>query len=270
MQVLSNSFGHKDFKTKQWEAITCVLSEKRDCLIIAHAGYGKSLIYQFPPVYLNKIALIISPLIGLINDQVFYLKDRNINVCILDYLECNEQMSEYNIVYVTPEYYGTESCNERIEEMKDRLCLIAVDEAHCIARYGSDYLESYKNLEQLKESFPEIPLVALTATAIPEVQNYIVDLLQMVNPLIIKTPLDRTNLRYTREIMTNPLRDICPYLTNLVGGSTIIYCMDYFTCDRVACMLTSQDFTCRIYSKDTNREDNQQTVKDFRNNKLKM
>ena len=263
-------FGHRDFKTKQWEAIKSVISEKRDCLMIAHAGYGKSLIYQFPPVFLNKIALIISPLIGLINDQVFYLKDKNVKVCILDYLDCDESISKYNIIYVTPEHYGTDCCKGRLEEVKDNLCLIAVDEAHCIARYGSDYLESYKNLEQLKKTFPEIPLIALTSTAIPKVQTYIIELLQMVDPITIETPLDRTNLRYTREIMTNPLQDICPYLTNLDGGSTIIYCLDYFGCDRVACMLTSQDFICRIYSKDTNREDNKQTIKEFRNNKLKM
>lgn len=243
---------------------------KRDCSVIAHSGYGKSLIYQFPPVFLNKIALIISPLMSLINDQVFALQEKNIKACILNHLDFTEDVSSFNIVYVTPEHFGTAGCKLRLQEIKDKLCLVAVDEAHCIARYGSDYFESYKSVEQLKDYFLETPVVALTSTALPNVQSYIVDLLLMVDPFMLTTQLDRPNLRYTREIMTHPLPDVCNYMINLNGGSAIIYCLDFPGCNQIASMLTSQDFECRIYCKEMDEEDNKQTIKDFRNNKLKM
>ena len=119
-QVLKNVFGHNEVKTKQWEAIRSVNNYKRDCFVNAYAGYGKSLIYQFLPVFLNKIGVIISPLMSLIEDQVFSLKEKNIKVGILNYLDCNENISEFNIVYVTPEYYVANNCQDACKIQNNR------------------------------------------------------------------------------------------------------------------------------------------------------
>lgn len=118
-----------------------ILYEKRDANIVASTGFGKSLIYQFIPVYLNKIAFVVSPLISLMQDQTLSLTAKGIKAVLLgsnqDDKTVIDRFHEYNIIYITPEYLDLDHIKKRITKVKDKICLFAIDESHCIPLWNS-------------------------------------------------------------------------------------------------------------------------------------
>ncbi|KAI4878830.1 hypothetical protein NFI96_010106 [Prochilodus magdalenae] len=222
-------------------------------------GYGKSLCFQFPPVYCMNISVVISPLIALMEDQVLQLTMSNIPACYLGSAQTQNLFADlkngvFRVVYMTPEFC---SGNIALLELLNRsigLSLIAVDEAHCISQWGHDFRGAYRDLGKLKKSLPDVPIVALTATASPSIRNDIVRSLHLVNPLVTCTSFDRPNLYLDVNRKSGDItRDLKRFLLKKAGGeyefegAAIVYCPSKKEAERVKDILYSLGIRCGVY-----------------------
>lgn len=228
--ILQRYFGHTAFKPYQQEIIQDLL-EGRDVLAVLATGGGKSLCYQVPALIGNGVTLVISPLIALMKDQVDDLQARGISAEALNsscsYVATRRILSELEenvvqILYVSPEKAVSDDFLALIASLP--ITLIAVDEAHCISMWGHQFRPEYRSLQILKERFPQVPMVALTATATPDVRDDIARQLNLNNPSIYVGSFNRENLRYLvvqkEEDAYERLRD---YLQGRGTDAGIIY-----------------------------------------------
>ena len=185
-EKLKEFFGFEEFRPLQEEIISNVL-DKNDSLVIMPTGGGKSLCYQLPALILPGITLVISPLIALMKDQVDALRENGINAAYinssLDFSEIElikdqVKKKEIRILYIAPERLSNVDFKFFLKEIE--ISLIAIDEAHCISAWGHDFRPDYRNLRSLKKDF-KVPIIALTATATPEVQNDILKQLDLIS-----------------------------------------------------------------------------------------
>ena len=203
LAVLKKYFGFNQFRDGQWRIIKTLLREGRDVCGILATGQGKSLCYQFPAVLKQKTVLVVSPLISLMQDQKMALLAKNIPseaMCGLtrDYLETTQAVvsGKFRVVYTTPEFINNNLGILKIMHSNGVLEMIAIDEAHCISQWGHDFRPSYRQLTTIREHLPpEIPILALTATATPAITKDICDNLDLRNVDIIRASTDRPNLR---------------------------------------------------------------------------
>src|SRR5512142_675348 len=197
--VLRTVFGHEAFRPGQADVIDAVLGG-RDCIGVMPTGAGKSITYQIPARMLGGTTLVVSPLVALMKDQVDAMRRAGLRAAFLNSTLSAEERrervaalrrGELELVYAAPE--GLEaSVGAALEGV--RLALIAVDEAHCISHWGHDFRPAYRNLAGLRERF-EAPVLALTATATPEVTRDIAAQLGMREPLLVRGSFLRRNLR---------------------------------------------------------------------------
>ncbi|XP_016377558.1 Werner syndrome ATP-dependent helicase homolog [Sinocyclocheilus rhinocerous] len=252
-------FGHHSFKPVQWKVIHSVLTERRDNLVVMATGYGKSLCFQFPPVYCQNVSVVISPLIALMEDQVLHLQMSNIPACFLGSAQTKNLYEEvkrghFRVVYMTPEFC---SGNIPLLAQLDRtvgLSLVAVDEAHCISQWGHDFRSAYRDLWKLKKNLPGVPILALTATASPSIREDIVKSLHLINPLITCTSFDRPNLYLdVNRKSGDVIQDLKQFLIKKKGGgfefegSAIVYCPSKKEAERVTAVLCKLDIPCGVY-----------------------
>uniref|UniRef100_A0A4W3IBU3 DNA 3'-5' helicase n=1 Tax=Callorhinchus milii TaxID=7868 RepID=A0A4W3IBU3_CALMI len=240
IKCLKTYFGHCNFKPVQWKVIFSVLQERKDNLVVMATGYGKSLCYQFPPVYVGGIAIVISPLISLMEDQVLQLKMSNIEACFLGSSQSENVYADLKIPFCLSLLTG--------------ITLVAVDEAHCIAEWGHDFRNSYRKLGILKSILPKVPFVALTATASPSIRRDIAESLNLNQPQITCTSFDRPNLYL--EVMrksANIQQDLKLFLIKNkqssfeFEGSTIIYCPSRKMTEQVTAELYNLNVSCDRY-----------------------
>ena len=272
--TLKEQFGFDSFRDKQLEVIDAVLKRNNDVCAILFTGAGKSLCFQFPPVHTNKLALVVSPLISLMNDQKFKLESNGIPCnCLNSTIPGKEKVkseildNKYRLIYVTPEYLVTQE--EFIKELreKDILLTICIDESHCISSWGSDFRVSYKKLNVLKEWFPDIPIMAFTATATPVVQKDIIKTLKLKDPEIIKTTFDRPNLRiFVKQKGPVPLIDLYPLLKD--GSPSIVYCQTRKQTENISNLLKSKGIKSGIYHAGINSLERELIHESFINNEL--
>ncbi|XP_054556820.1 bifunctional 3'-5' exonuclease/ATP-dependent helicase WRN isoform X3 [Talpa occidentalis] len=255
---LKTYFGHSNFKPVQWKVIHSVLEERRDNLVVMATGYGKSLCFQYPPVYVGKIGLVISPLISLMEDQVLQLEMSNIPACFLGSAQSKNiledvKLGKYRIIYLTPEF-----CSHNLNllqqlEANIGITLIAVDEAHCISEWGHDFRNSYRTLSSLKAVLPLVPIVALTATAPSSIRADIIQCLKLKDPQITCTGFDRPNLYLEVGRKTgNILEDLKQFLVKKTNswefeGPTIIYCPSRKMTEQVTAELRKLKLACETY-----------------------
>ncbi|XP_026797631.3 bifunctional 3'-5' exonuclease/ATP-dependent helicase WRN isoform X1 [Pangasianodon hypophthalmus] len=259
IKCLKMYFGHHSFKPVQWKVIQSVLEQRRDNLVVMATGYGKSLCFQFPPVHCVNISVVISPLIALMEDQVLQLQMSNIPACFLGSAQTHNvfaglQKGHFRVVYMTPEFC---SVNIPLLEQLNKsigLCMIAVDEAHCISQWGHDFRSAYRDLGKLKRSLPDVPIVALTATASPSIRDDIVKSLHLVNPLVTCTSFDRPNLYLDVNRKSGDIiQDLKSFLVKKRGGdyefegSAIVYCPSKKEAERVTCSLFKLGIRCGVY-----------------------
>ncbi|XP_050976885.1 bifunctional 3'-5' exonuclease/ATP-dependent helicase WRN isoform X2 [Labeo rohita] len=259
IKCLKMYFGHHSFKPVQWKVIHSVLTERRDNLVVMATGYGKSLCFQFPPVYCQNVSVVISPLIALMEDQVLQLTMSNIPACFLGsaqtkYLYDEVKRGHFRVVYMTPEFC---SGNIPLLVQLDRtigLSLVAVDEAHCISQWGHDFRSAYRDLGKLKKNLPGVPILALTATASPSIREDIVKSLHLINPLITCTSFDRPNLYLdVNRKSGDVIQDLKQFLVKKKGGgyefegSAIVYCPSKKEAERVTAVLCKLDIPCGVY-----------------------
>ena len=231
-RLLNETFKYDSLKPEQFEVIKNILLKKDVCGILP-TGFGKSVCYQLPYLYNKKNVIIISPLIALMEDQVRQLNDLNIPVCCLNSNNNNKQedlkeifKGNPKIIYTTPEYLLLN--NTLIERMceSDILSLVAIDESHCVSNWGHNFRPDYIKLNFIREIAPNIPLLALTATATKKIQNDICKNLKLDSPVIIKGDFDRPNLFlnvFQRD--NNTFEDkIIPLISKYLGQKVLIYC----------------------------------------------
>lgn len=229
-ELLETYFGYKDFRRGQREAIESALAGQ-NTLVVMPTGSGKSLCYQLPSQILPGLTIVVSPLIALMKDQVDALTTRGIKATLvnstLSTAETAKRLQDvalghYQLLYVTPERFGDSRFIEAMRHVT--ISLFAVDEAHCISEWGHDFRPSYLRLKNAIAALGNPPVIALTATATPDVRDDIIKALGFTNPTSIVTGFDRPNLTYG-VIHADPRAKIerILNLTKEVEGPGIVY-----------------------------------------------
>ena len=251
--VLKRRFGHDGFLPMQEEVIENVLS-RRDSLVLMPTGSGKSICYQLPALLLDGLTLVVSPLIALMKDQVDALTSKGIRAAFINSamtysdvrrVQADAYHGRLDILYVAPERLVTQRFNDFLRASK--LGLIAIDEAHCISEWGHDFRPDYRNLQTLRDEFPDTPMIALTATATERVREDILYQLRMTRAARFVASFNRPNLTYSVRPKRRTLEALADLLRRNEGGSAIVYCFSRQDTEDLASSLSSRGFSVLPY-----------------------
>jgi ATP-dependent DNA helicase RecQ len=233
-EALKNFFGFTQFKGKQEHVIQSVL-DGSDTFVIMPTGGGKSLCYQLPALMMEGLAIVVSPLIALMKNQVDAMRgfssedgvahfiNSSLNKSEIMQVKSDIQNGKTKILYVAPESLGKEDNVEFLRQCK--ISFVAIDEAHCISEWGHDFRPEYRKLKSIIKNIADVPIMALTATATPKVQQDIQKNLGMIEAQVFKASFNRPNLYYEVRPKTNVGKQIIQYIKSNAGKSGIIYCL---------------------------------------------
>lgn len=251
--LLKKYFGYEKFRPMQLDIIKNVL-QKKDSIVLMPTGGGKSLCYQIPALKFEGLTIVISPLISLMKDQVDNLKANGISAeyinSTLSFSEIENirkriREKEVKILYIAPERFALEEFKIFLTTLQ--ISLIAIDEAHCISEWGHDFRKDYRNLKFLKKIFPNIPIIALTATATLKVREDILKQLSLVNPQIFISSFNRENLKLIVMQKNNTFNKILSLIKKYKNESTIIYCFSRKDTEKIAQRLKENGFEALPY-----------------------
>ena len=230
--ILKDTFGYTAFRFEQLKIIQSILAG-RDTLAIMPTGGGKSLCYQIPALYLEGATLVVSPLISLMQDQVINLNEQGVEACFLnsslsgkEKYEARKKIlnGEVKLIYVSPEGILSPDLGEFFEQVK--ISLIAIDEAHCVSQWGHEFRKDYTRLHELKQKFPGVPLIALTATADEKTRVDITNQLAMNRPEVFISSFDRPNIKYLIQERQDELKQLDTFIHTFHPNDTgIVYCL---------------------------------------------
>ncbi|MGL4694019.1 MAG: DNA helicase RecQ [Stenotrophomonas maltophilia] len=229
--LLSRIFGYDEFRGPQ-QAIVEHVAAGNDALVLMPTGGGKSLCYQVPSLLRDGTGIVISPLIALMQDQVEALRQLGVRAEYLNSTLDGETSArverellagELDMLYVAPERLLTGRFLSLLS--RSRIALFAIDEAHCVSQWGHDFRPEYRQLTVLHERWPEVPRIALTATADPPTQREIAERLDLTNAQHFVSSFDRPNIRYTVVQKDNAKRQLLDFLKVHRGAAGIVYCM---------------------------------------------
>jgi ATP-dependent DNA helicase RecQ len=243
LKALKIYFGFNEFKGEQELAIQSVL-DGRDTFVIMPTGGGKSLCYQLPALMLDGVAIVVSPLIALMKNQVDAIRGNHENPAVAHFLNSslNKMQAEQvradvisgqtKLLYVAPETLTKQSNIEFLQSVT--ISFVAVDEAHCISEWGHDFRPEYRKIRPIIKQIADVPVIALTATATPKVQVDIQKNLEMVNANFFKSSFNRDNLYYEVRPKKDALKQIVQHAINNRGKSGIIYCLSRKKVEQIA------------------------------------
>lgn len=274
-RILNKYFGYAALKKEQFEVIYEIVEKKRDVCAILNTGFGKSICYQMPYLITRKCVIIISPLISLIKEQCDQMKKLNIEACLLN-SECkNKAMvkkeildGNNKIIYITPEYFV--HCEDFVTELHEResLGLIAIDEAHCVSSWGHSFRESYLQLGCAKEWVPEVPLLAMTATASEKIKKDMCNILELKKPIMITGSFDRPNL-YLNVKCRDDFSDIAKLLQKYTDQYIIIYCLTRDDTETVSNKINGLGYKSDAYHAGLSTDIRNKIQDDFTQGKIK-
>jgi ATP-dependent DNA helicase RecQ len=230
-RIVKQVWGYDTLLPLQEEAINAVLS-RRDSVVILPTGGGKSLCYQAPAAALGTLAVVVSPLISLMKDQVDGLIAAGVPAAFLNSsltaeerraVEAGAVRGQYRLLYVAPERLVLPTCLGLLR--RSRVAFFAVDEAHCISQWGHDFRPEYRQLAVLREAFPDVAIHAFTATATPRVRTDIAAELALKDPAVLVGNFDRPNLVYRVRQRSDRLRQVTEALDRHRGEAGIVYCI---------------------------------------------
>jgi len=251
-QIVKENWGYISFRPMQEEIIRSAL-EHKDTLGLLPTGGGKSLTFQVPGLAMDGICLVITPLIALMRDQVENLKKKQIKALAVHSGLTREEIDialnnciygDYKFLYLSPERLSTEIFRSRVQEMN--VNLITVDEAHCVAHWGDDFRPSYLKIADLRTLLPDVPVLALTATATPLVVEDIQDKLLFKQKNVMKSSFVRENLIYAVKTTENKEADVSE-LVKKMNGSGIVYVRSRKKCQDFSNLLAKQGISVSFY-----------------------
>lgn len=251
-EILKQYWGYDSFRDLQEEIITSI-GEGKDTLGLMPTGGGKSITFQVPALAQEGICIVITPLIALMKDQVQNLRKREIKALaiysgmtrqeILTALE-NCIFGNYKFLYISPERLDTEIFRTKLRSMK--VSMITVDESHCISQWGYDFRPAYLKIAEIRELLPEVPVLALTATATPEVVTDIQARLKFREGNVFRMSFERKNLAYIVRKTDNKTKEI-PYILQRISGSAIIYVRNRRRTKEITELLMNEGITADFY-----------------------
>ncbi len=251
--ILQRVFGYPAFRGEQ-EAIVEHVADGGDALVLMPTGGGKSLCYQVPALLRQGVAIVVSPLIALMQDQVEALEQLGVRAAFLNSslasraafaVERKLQDGALDLLYVAPERLLTPRFLELLDASP--IALFAIDEAHCVSQWGHDFRPEYLQLNILHERWPTIPRIALTATADAPTRREIVQRLDLHAARVFVSSFDRPNIRYRVVHKDNPRRQLLDFLAAHTGESGIVYCLSRRKVEETAAFLESHGLTALPY-----------------------
>ena len=273
-ETLKEYWGYDSFRPKQEEIVSAAL-EGRDVLAILPTGGGKSVCFQVPGMMKEGIAIVVTPLIALMKDQVQNLTDRGIRaLCInagmgrreVDNALNNALYGDFKFLYVSPERLGTRLFQNYVQEMK--VSFIVVDEAHCISQWGYDFRPDYLQIGKLRE-LVDAPVIALTATATPQVAEDIMERLGFRDKFLIKSGFERPNLSYIvrrTEDKLGQLLNIC----NSVSGTGIVYVRSRKKTEELSAFLSANGVSASFYHAGLGQQSRTDRQEQWKSDKIRV
>ena len=274
--ILKSTFGYNEFRPLQEEIISSVLA-KKDTFVLMPTGGGKSLCYQIPALKNKGLTLVISPLISLMKDQVDALIENGVSAAYwnsslspeeVQVLRKDLQHGEIKLLYLAPERLALPDFQVFLKTLD--ISLIAIDEAHCISEWGHDFRPDYKTLSHLKSWFPEVPLIALTATATPKVQEDIVKQLKIPHAPIFQSSFERKNLELQVLQKRNAFHKLLQALQNYKNESVIIYCFSRKETEEICADLNKAGFSAAAYHAGLSPKKRKENQEDFIQDKVNI
>jgi ATP-dependent DNA helicase RecQ len=263
LNILKQQFGYASFRLHQEAIIESVLSRK-DTFVLMPTGAGKSICYQIPALMLEGLTIVVSPLIALMKDQVDALRQNGVQAAYINSTQSRQtqesilqdaRLKKLKLLYLAPEKLLGNSMSFLHTLESFGVSLIAIDEAHCISHWGHDFRPEYLMLANLKKSFPDVPVIALTATADKLTQKDIVEKLELKDPAIFASSFNRPNIRYAVQgKKSDVFNRLLTFLKKHDGDSGIIYCLSRKSTETLAADLEIHGFKALPYHAGLERD----------------
>jgi len=275
-EILKKTFGYNSFRGEQEKVINTVISGS-DALVIMPTGGGKSLCFQIPALVGEGLTLVVSPLIALMNDQVAALRQLDIYAATLhsniDQGQTNQVFQDISqgkvkLLYVSPEKLMSEGFLRYLKDQK--ISLFAIDEAHCVSVWGNDFRPEYVRLSKLKQEFPTVPLIALTATADTATQKDIIAQLKIEGCKKFLSSFERKNIKTSSKSGQKRLQQIIAFLNGQDENCGIVYCLSRKSTEKVADSLKSKGYKAEAYHAGLDPSIRRRVQDDFQNDTVKI
>ena len=269
-KILKTVFGHDKFRASQEEAIDAILS-KQDLITILPTGGGKSLCYQLPSLMMDGVTIVISPLIALMQDQVYALQNNSIKAQMINSSQDYEEIQEITaqllagdirLLYIAPERLSANGFIQLLKRVK--INFFVIDEAHCVSEWGHEFREDYRNLSLLKQTFKDVTIAAFTATATHKVQADIVSSLCLQKPLELRGKTLRDNLKINaQQRVGNGRNQLVNFISKYSAQCGIVYAFSRKDVESVAGFLKTKGFNVGAYHAGLPSKQRDKVYKDF-------